>query len=141
IYIMQKLVFVDYQYIEEEQPEIDPVIYQETVIETRIDERPEKPAEIPEEPEAPPKPEIEQGDLKISIPQLALTKSKPNFRSIQDFDSVPVAAYLVTAKYPPRALERGIEGYVDLRFDIDKTGATKNIEVIAAMPEGVFERT
>ncbi|MEO0439128.1 MAG: TonB family protein [Pseudomonadota bacterium] len=43
-------------------------------------------------------------------------------------------------EYPSRALSRGIEGYVDLAFDISSTGATSNIRVVDAEPEGVFER-
>ncbi|GAB5412572.1 MAG: energy transducer TonB [Congregibacter sp.] len=42
--------------------------------------------------------------------------------------------------YPGRALQRGIEGYVDLAFDITASGATGNIRVIDAAPRGVFER-
>jgi TonB family protein len=39
-----------------------------------------------------------------------------------------------------RRLSGSIEGYVDLAFDIAVTGLTTNIRVIAAQPEGVFNR-
>ena len=43
--------------------------------------------------------------------------------------------------YQRRALMRGIEGYVDLAFDVTAAGATTNIRVIEAQPEGIFERS
>ena len=52
-----------------------------------------------------------------------------------------IVAYLKPQPmYPSRALTRGIEGHVDLAFDIIATGSTTNIRVINADPEGVFER-
>ncbi len=52
-----------------------------------------------------------------------------------------IVAYLrVQPNYPSRALQRGIEGFVDLAFDITAAGATTNIRVINSDPEGVFER-
>ena len=52
-----------------------------------------------------------------------------------------VVAYLkVQPVYPSRALSRGIEGHVDLAFDITAAGATTNVRVLAAEPRGVFER-
>lgn len=46
----------------------------------------------------------------------------------------------VGAQYPRRAVTRGIEGYVDLMFDVTKYGATSNVRVTAAEPKGVFEK-
>jgi protein TonB len=42
--------------------------------------------------------------------------------------------------YPSRALTLGIEGYVDLEFSITRSGATADIVVIRAEPEGTFNR-
>ncbi len=41
--------------------------------------------------------------------------------------------------YPPEALRRSIEGWVDLEFVVDRTGRPKGATVIAAEPTGRFE--
>ena len=52
-----------------------------------------------------------------------------------------IVAYLkLQPVYPSRPLSRGIEGYVDLAFDITSTGSTTNIRVIDAQPQSLFER-
>lgn len=55
-------------------------------------------------------------------------------------DSGIVPIFRVQPEYPIRAITRGIEGYVDLLFDVTASGKTENIRVIAAEPEGYFER-
>jgi len=46
----------------------------------------------------------------------------------------------VEAIYPSRAITKGIEGYVDLMFDVTVTGKTVNIRVVASQPKGYFEK-
>jgi protein TonB len=46
----------------------------------------------------------------------------------------------VSAVYPRRALQRGIEGYVDIEFTVSKLGSVTNPKVIQASPEGIFEQ-
>lgn len=53
--------------------------------------------------------------------------------------SSPLAQFLVSPRYPGRALARGLEGYVDVHFDVSATGATENIQVMNAQPKGIFE--
>ncbi|MFT5084452.1 MAG: protein TonB [Lentisphaeria bacterium] len=67
----------------------------------------------------------------------ARLQQKPNFV----MTGMPVPVYLTAAKYPRDALRKGLEGYVDVRFDITKMGATDNISVLAADPQGYFERS
>ncbi|GGF65011.1 M56 family metallopeptidase [Alteromonas lipolytica] len=50
--------------------------------------------------------------------------------------AVPVKR--VAPLYPPQAAEQNIEGSVVLQFDITETGATDNITIVEAKPEGVF---
>ncbi len=56
-----------------------------------------------------------------------------------DQDVVPLVR--VDPEYPPRARQRGIEGFVDLEFTIGPAGTVKDPRVIAARPTAVFERS
>ena len=46
----------------------------------------------------------------------------------------------VSPVYPRRALQRGIEGFVIVEFTVTKQGAVKDVFVIEANPEGIFEQ-
>lgn len=45
----------------------------------------------------------------------------------------------VQPNYPQRAITKGIEGFVDVQFDISVDGIPHNIQVVAAEPRGYFE--
>lgn len=45
----------------------------------------------------------------------------------------------IEPRYPKEAVEKGIEGHVDLSFVITNDGKTANIEVLDSQPAGVFE--
>ena len=55
-----------------------------------------------------------------------------------DADAVPVVR--VNPQYPPRAAERGIEGWVELVFTVSTAGAVQDAEVLDAQPANVFNR-
>ena len=55
-----------------------------------------------------------------------------------DRDVVPLVR--VDPQYPPRAKQRGIEGYVDIEFTIGPAGTVKDPKIIGAYPQGVFEQ-
>jgi TonB family protein len=46
----------------------------------------------------------------------------------------------VPAVYPPNALARGVEGWVELEFTVDSSGSVRDIAVKRAVPTGVFEK-
>jgi protein TonB len=46
----------------------------------------------------------------------------------------------VAAVYPRRALQRGIEGFVDVTFTVSKLGSVKEPKVLQASPAGIFEQ-
>lgn len=54
--------------------------------------------------------------------------------------NVPIATLMVQPDYPHRAAVRGLEGYVDLSFDVTAAGSTANIKILAANPERVFNQ-
>ena len=56
-----------------------------------------------------------------------------------DRDVVPLVR--VDPEYPPRARQRGIEGFVDIEFTIGPAGTVQDPKVIAARPPSVFERS
>ena len=42
--------------------------------------------------------------------------------------------------YPRRAQSRGIEGYVIVEFTVTKSGTTKDIRIVEAVPPGIFDK-
>ena len=46
----------------------------------------------------------------------------------------------VSPVYPRRALQRGIEGFVIVEFTVTKQGVVKDVFVIEANPQGIFEQ-
>jgi TonB family protein len=60
------------------------------------------------------------------------------------FEAVVPANSLVVVRnaapnYPRDAIRRGIEGFVELHFTVARDGSTREFEVVASQPEGVFE--
>ena len=55
-----------------------------------------------------------------------------------DRDAVPQVR--IDPDYPPAARDRGIEGWVVVRFTIRIDGGTKDISVVSAKPERVFDQ-
>ncbi|MBU2893071.1 TonB family protein [Colwellia sp. D2M02] len=53
----------------------------------------------------------------------------------------PLRVHTVDAIYPKEAYEKGIEGWVWLEFDVDKSGAVKDVDIIDAFPDKTFNRS
>lgn len=56
-------------------------------------------------------------------------------------NNIMIPLIRTTATYPSRALQRGIEGFVELSFTVDRFGSVVDPIVINAVPEGIFERS
>jgi len=54
-----------------------------------------------------------------------------------DRDAVPLVR--IEPEYPPNAADRGVEGWVLLRFTITPVGTVKDAVVVDASPTGVFD--
>lgn len=55
-------------------------------------------------------------------------------------NSGPIPSVRVEPTYPQAALRRGIEGFVDIMFDISSKGSTENIRIVGSQPQGVFDK-
>lgn len=118
---------------------IPDIIMPEPKIVVVLDTLPDKPVEVLPEPVLPP-PDIEYtADPHQTLSKPTVAKIEPP--SLTAYSSAtPVPTVMVQAAYPHRALSRGIEGFVDVAFDVTETGATTNVRVISAQPENVFDR-
>ena len=56
-----------------------------------------------------------------------------------DLDQAPQATVCIPPEYPFQARERGVEGYVAVKFLVRADGSVGNVNVLKAKPEGVFE--
>ncbi len=123
--------------------------------ETDIQHRQRSVPEQPKPPEAPEPMDLSQAATQVEamsqvIPTSALglntaldgiSINAPNISlkgTMSNQQAMPL--YRVDPRYPSRALQRKIEGYVVLRFTIDAAGRPKDIEVVEAEPRRMFER-
>ena len=101
----------------------------------------------PEEPPPPPDlslsrtNSLDEGlqDMAFSVGLDLAIEGGPNLgAAVSDSDPVPVVR--VNPQYPPRAAERGIEGWVELRFGIGTAGTVQDAEIMKSHPGNVFNR-
>lgn len=101
--------------------------------------KPKKPDEVEEPPPELPEPEFENLETSASVnvaPDLGGGLNLGGIGGIgQDGDYLPIVK--TTAKYPSRALSRGIEGYCTVEYTVTQTGETRDIKVVDC-PESVF---
>lgn len=99
----------------------------------------------PEQREAPPPPPKltssrrppKQDSINVNIGDVGMTID-PNGDFRSDSDIQPIVR--VNPQYPPRAAERGVEGWVHLEFTVTEQGTTENVVVLDADPPGIFNR-
>ena len=138
--LMYFLIAMRTPVIEESTPHKFDVIMNE---DREIQAQPEEKAKKPDEVTAPPPmialiPNLEDpGEYTTSVPPPAI-KDTINIKA-GNGSGAAVPQMQVGPQYPRRAQVKGIEGFVDLLFDISPTGKTENIRVLYAEPEGYFE--
>ena len=104
-------------------------------------DKPPPPPEIP--PEAPPQ-EMDSVDpnaptINVAAPQLSAETNigGPGGMNIAEGDYLPIVR--VAPVYPARALQRGLEGYVDLVFTVTTAGTVRD-PVVEFSTSSLFER-
>jgi protein TonB len=144
-WVMQALIGVSGELKEgRASPKIEFVrLKRDSAPETKERETPkrQKPEQQPPPPEMNLAKNTDPGEAVAGIVPLADTGAElaeaATIGAGSDRDVVPLVR--VDPDYPPRARQRGIEGYVDLEFTIGPTGAVENPRVIGASPTGVFD--
>ncbi|HET6630917.1 MAG TPA: TonB family protein [Woeseiaceae bacterium] len=98
--------------------------------------------------QAPPQPDIigvpgekvRPARVRYERPPIATHGTNVDFTTAgggTDADARPVVR--IEPDYPPSALRRGIEGWVQVQFSVTQTGRVTDVFVINANPRGVFE--
>lgn len=96
----------------------------------------------------PPTPEVPKmafstGSVESNVAQLNPNldargaMSKLSLSAGSDRDTIPLVR--VPPEYPPRALSRGVEGWVIVQFTITGTGAVKDAIVVDSKPKRIFD--
>ena len=137
-YLMQWLIDVGDVELDNTSIKIADVTMPERELELLMDmERPQEdeppPETMPPEFDMTPPAEV---DSSAARPNLGFKGKKAGV--FADGSYVPI--FQVPPVYPRRALERGIEGCVMLKFTVTKVGATKDPSVEWAVPPGIFDR-
>lgn len=142
-YIMQQLIATDYQEPIETLPlPVSEIFKEDDVIDIEYED-------VPEQIEVVPPPETMEIKLSVDTTPHDGTDLGIEFVPVDEDDLgygnpfgnhvVPLAK--VSPKYPLYPLQRGIEGYVVVRFDVSAIGFTENIQVLTSVPEGTFDRS
>lgn len=84
------------------------------------------------------------GDLTsvigVGLPQPPPPRGIGSIDKITYSDGALVNIIKVQPQYPVRASERGLEGYVDIRFDVTVIGTVENVEVVRST-NTIFEKS
>ena len=137
-FIMQWLIDVGDVELDNTSIKIADVTMPERELELLMDmERPQEeeppPETMPPEFDMTPPAEV---DSSAARPNLGFKGKKAGV--FADGSYVPISQ--VPPVYPRRALERGIEGCVMLKFTVTKVGSTRDPSVEWAVPPGIFDR-
>ena len=111
---------------------------------------------VPEQPKAPEVPEQQPvSQARTQVSQVSPLAMQPTLGLNTAVDGLAISAptfgdfgvnqqamplYRVEPRYPAKALKRGAEGFVVLKFTIDPTGRPTDIEVLDANPKRMFEK-
>jgi len=82
-------------------------------------------------------------DMAIAVPSLPSVAPPSDLSDMGDVLIGQVPKHRVNPKYPRRALQRKIQGYVVVEFKVDKEGKVvdDSLVFIESQPKGMFERS
>ncbi|NVK25152.1 MAG: TonB family protein [Gammaproteobacteria bacterium] len=93
----------------------------------------------------PPEPEpavADNGGFNFNMPSVDVGNTSAGLSGpgalARDGDATPI--FRQEPKFPTKAARDGIEGWVQLKFDINELGNVENVEVIDSEPKRVFDR-
>jgi periplasmic protein TonB len=75
---------------------------------------------------------------RAPAPQRPATRTR---FGLDEVDQKPVSLAALKPNYPYKAKRMGIEGYVTVQFLVDSDGRTRDLKIVAAKPEGIFDET
>lgn len=141
-YLMHHLIYQEAVDIDPAPvPSIKPFVLEK--VEIKIHRNTELVKPLPPE-KMPPAPEVDidipSVDPVVNIGNPGFSFQGTGFKGPSLASGGLIKSVAVAPQYPRRALARGVEGYVDIQFDVTAYGATENIRVTAAEPAGVFDR-
>lgn len=142
LYAMQQLVHMDSPpTVDTATPKIPPINMD---IPTKITVRQEEPPERPTVVELPPEVNIitpVEVNIEHGVSGMArVIADKPTITGVAGTGQM-IPFIKVPPQYPQAALSKGVEGYVDVMFDVTELGTTDNIRIIAYEPSSVFNRS
>lgn len=114
----------------------------------QVREKDRKPERPPEPQKPPPEPDMPQQRLADVNPADGLKIGAVNIDPAVNLDAgidagASSGEYLPIVKvapiYPQRAMQRGLEGWVLVEFTVTPAGSVRDVHVIDARPQGVFD--
>ncbi len=144
LYAMHHLIHNDYPVVVDDPVAPIPRFIMDTPppIVTREDEPPVRPVEqqLPPPVNRFDPPEVSTGGESMHFGG-PVDIVKPPIRGTFGVGGQMVPFIKIAPQYPAAAASKGVEGYVDIMFDVTELGSTDNIRIIGYVPSAVFNKS